>query len=116
MPWSLSNHSLVCPPQEYGPTNPVSQSRPLRLIDRLRQPFGAPPLAQQRGGEYQNSESHSRALRLIVRLGQPFGALLLAQQYGGEYKRIASDNNIIARVRDMAAVRDMMDVRTLEIL
>jgi hypothetical protein len=55
-----------------------------------------------------------RALRLLVRLGQPFGALFLAQQRGGEFKRIASDNNIIARVRDITS--SMMDVRTLEIL
>ncbi|KAG0703280.1 hypothetical protein DFH29DRAFT_917207 [Suillus ampliporus] len=51
----------------------------------------------------------------MVRLGQPFGALFLAQQRGGEYKRIASDHNILARVRDMTSVDDMMDVRTLEI-
>ncbi|KAG2151516.1 hypothetical protein DEU56DRAFT_908357 [Suillus clintonianus] len=63
-----------------------------------------------------DSESHSRALRLIMHLGQPFSALLLAQQRGGEYKRIASDRNIIAQIRDMTAVDDMMDVRTLEIL
>ncbi|KAG1740206.1 uncharacterized protein EDB91DRAFT_1347159 [Suillus paluster] len=63
-----------------------------------------------------DTEPHSRELRLIARLGQPFGALLLAQQRGGEYKRIALDNNIIAQVKDMASVRDMMDVRTLEIL
>jgi hypothetical protein len=52
---------------------------------------------------------------LIVRLGQSFGALLLAQQRGGEYKRIASNRNIIAQVKDLAAVHNMMDVRTLEI-
>jgi hypothetical protein len=63
-----------------------------------------------------DSESYSSALRLIVRLGQPFSAFLLAQQQGGEYKRIASDQNIIAQVKDMAAVRNMMDVRMLEIL
>ncbi|KAG1813687.1 uncharacterized protein BJ212DRAFT_1366578 [Suillus subaureus] len=51
----------------------------------------------------------------MVRLGQAFGALLLAQQRGGEYKRIASDHNIMARVKDMAAVHGM-DIRTLEIL
>ncbi|KAG1731981.1 uncharacterized protein EDB91DRAFT_1152702 [Suillus paluster] len=61
-------------------------------------------------------ESHARASRLIARLGQPFGALLLAQQRVGEYRRIASDNNIIAQVKDVTSVRDMMDVRTLEIL
>ncbi|KAG0708295.1 heterokaryon incompatibility protein-domain-containing protein [Suillus ampliporus] len=61
-------------------------------------------------------DSQSRGLRLVVRPGQPFGALFLAQQRGWEYKRIASDQNIIARVRDMTAVHAMMDVRTLEIL
>nr|AFB76151.1 hypothetical protein [Suillus grevillei] len=61
-------------------------------------------------------DSQSRKLRLIVRLGQPFGALFLAKQRGGEYKRIVSDINIMARVKDMAAVHDMMDIRTLEIL
>jgi hypothetical protein len=60
--------------------------------------------------------SYSRALELIARLGQPFGAFLLAQQQSGEYRRIASDQNIMAQVKDMTAVRDMMDVRTLEIL
>ncbi|KAG0701088.1 hypothetical protein DFH29DRAFT_929025 [Suillus ampliporus] len=61
-------------------------------------------------------DSQSREFRLVVRLGQPFSALLLAQQQGGEYKRIASDRNIIAQVKDVTAVRDMMNVRTLEIL
>ena len=61
-------------------------------------------------------ESPSRELRLIVRLGQPFCALLLAQQPVGEYKRIASDHDIIAQVKNMESVHDMMDVRTLEIL
>jgi len=61
------------------------------------------------------SGSYSRALQLIVRLGQPFGALLLEQQKGGEYKRIASDQTIIAQLKDMTVVRDM-DVRTVEIL
>jgi hypothetical protein len=60
--------------------------------------------------------AHLRALRLIVHLGQPFAAFLLAQQWGREYKRIASDHDIIAQVKNMASVRDVMDVRTLEIL
>ncbi|KAG1814263.1 uncharacterized protein BJ212DRAFT_1362434 [Suillus subaureus] len=63
-----------------------------------------------------DTETHSRALRLIVHFGQPFSAFLLAQQLGGEYKRIASDQHIIAQVKDMAFVCSMMDVRTLEIL
>jgi hypothetical protein len=63
-----------------------------------------------------DSESHERAMRLIVRLGQPFSAFLLAQQRGREYKRIASDQGIIAQVKDADSVDGMMDVRTLEIL
>jgi hypothetical protein len=62
-------------------------------------------------------DSHSRALRLIVRLGQQFSAFLLMQQRGGgEYKRIASDRDIIAQVKDMASIHNMVDVRHLEIL
>ncbi|KAG1850108.1 hypothetical protein C8R48DRAFT_728367, partial [Suillus tomentosus] len=57
-----------------------------------------------------------RALRLLVRLGQPFGAFLLARQRGGEYKRVASDRDIIAQVKDVASDRDLMNVRTIEIL
>jgi hypothetical protein len=68
------------------------------------------------GYESDDSETYLRALRLIVHLGQPFAAFLLAQQWGGEYKRIASDYDIIAQVKDMASVRDLMDVRRLEIL
>ncbi|KAG1815454.1 hypothetical protein EV424DRAFT_1557145 [Suillus variegatus] len=62
------------------------------------------------------SESHSRALQLIVRIGQPFSALLLARQRDGEFKRIASDHDIIAQVKDMASIRYLMDIRTLEIV
>jgi hypothetical protein len=61
-------------------------------------------------------ESHSRAVRLIIRLRQPFSAFLLTQKWGGEYKRIASDQSIIAQVKDMASVHDLMNIRTLEIL
>ncbi|KAG1897950.1 uncharacterized protein F5891DRAFT_956243 [Suillus fuscotomentosus] len=61
-------------------------------------------------------DAHSQALRLIVRLGQPFAALLVAQQRGWEYKRIASDYRIIACVKDMASIENMMDVRMLEML
>jgi hypothetical protein len=75
-------------------------------------PLGGPP----GGFKLLDSESHSRALRFVVRLGQPFWALLLAQQRGGEYKRVASDHSIIAQVKDRVSVRNMMDVRTLEIL
>jgi hypothetical protein len=63
-----------------------------------------------------DSGSYSGALQLIARLGQPFSAIMLAPQRGGEYKRIASDQNVIAQVKDMTAVHDLMDVRTVEIL
>ncbi|KAG1900458.1 uncharacterized protein F5891DRAFT_1034204 [Suillus fuscotomentosus] len=45
-----------------------------------------------------------------------FSALLLAQQYGSEYKRIVLDNHIIAQVRDMTFVDDMVNVRMLDIV
>jgi hypothetical protein len=61
-----------------------------------------------------DSELSDRALRLTAWLEQPFGAFLLARQRSGEYKRIASDNVIIARVRDLSSIPDM--IRTLEIL
>ncbi|KAG2149017.1 uncharacterized protein EDB93DRAFT_1143122 [Suillus bovinus] len=63
-----------------------------------------------------DDELVTRRLRLFVRLTRPFNALLLAQQWGGEYKRIASDDNIVAQVTDLASIDDMMDVRMLEIL
>ncbi|KAG2338552.1 hypothetical protein BDR05DRAFT_969113 [Suillus weaverae] len=77
------------------------------------------PLQDSPGGfpkaqESVDSELSDRALRLTVRLMQPFGAFLLAQQRGGEYKRIASDHDIIAQVKDLSSILDM--VKTLEIL
>jgi hypothetical protein len=61
-------------------------------------------------------DPESQALRFLVRLGHPFGAFLLARQRGGEYKRVASDHDIIAQLKDVAAVQDLMDIRTIEIL
>jgi len=58
----------------------------------------------------------SRALRLLVHLGLPFAAFLLARQRGGEYKRVASERDIIAQVKDVTSVRDLTDVRIIEIL
>ncbi|OAX35520.1 hypothetical protein K503DRAFT_802760 [Rhizopogon vinicolor AM-OR11-026] len=63
-----------------------------------------------------DSEPDSRVSQMIIRLRQPFSAFLLAQQRGVEYKRIASEQNIIARVKDGASIRDVTDVRTLEIV
>ncbi|KAG1817255.1 heterokaryon incompatibility protein-domain-containing protein [Suillus subaureus] len=88
----------------------VNESEPESLLDDM-------PSDSPSEHELVDLGSQSRELRLIVSLGQlPFGALLLAQQRGGEYKRIASDHNIMAQVKHMASVHDMMDVRTLETL
>ncbi|KAG2358620.1 heterokaryon incompatibility protein-domain-containing protein, partial [Suillus spraguei] len=67
------------------------------------------------GGSPVEEEPVSRALRLMVRLGQPFDAFSLAQQRVREYKRIASDYNIVAQVKDITSVDDMV-IRTVEIL
>jgi len=63
--------------------------------------------------ESDDSELSDRALRLAALLQQPFSAFLLAPQRGGEYKRIASDQVIVAQVKDIASI---LDIRTLEIL
>jgi hypothetical protein len=63
-----------------------------------------------------DTDSQLQALQLIVHLGQPFSTLLLAQQHSGEYKRIASNRDIIAQVKDVTSIRNIMDIRTLEIL
>ncbi|KAG2339171.1 TPR-like protein [Suillus weaverae] len=77
------------------------------------------PLQDSPGGfpqtqETVDSELSDRALRLTARLAQPFGAFLLAHQRSGEYKRIAPDHDIIAQVKDLSSIPDM--VKTLEIL
>jgi hypothetical protein len=86
------------------------------LSDSESEEDWSPPVGPLGENEPADHGSYSRALRLIARLRQPFGAFLLAQQQGGEYKRIASDQNIIAQVKDITAIRDTMDIRTLEIL
>ncbi|KAG2361790.1 hypothetical protein BDR07DRAFT_1461248 [Suillus spraguei] len=63
-------------------------------------------------GSAVEEEPGSRALQLMVHLGQPFDAFLLGQQRVGEYKRIASDNSIVAQVKDLASV-DHIDVGTI---
>ncbi|KAG2367096.1 hypothetical protein BDR07DRAFT_1394292 [Suillus spraguei] len=65
--------------------------------------------------KFPGGSSHSQALQLMVRLGQPFDAFLLAQHHVGEYKRIASDQKIVAQVKNIASV-DNMDIGTVEIL
>ncbi|KAG2087183.1 WD40-repeat-containing domain protein [Suillus discolor] len=112
-PGSPSDDPLGLSPLDNEPAGLRSLTREPSLLIRLTQQLGALWLGQQ---EQADSRSHTRELGLVVRLGQPFTALLLAQQRGGEYKRIASECNIIAQVRDMACVDDMMNVRTLEIL
>ncbi|KAG2340698.1 WD40 repeat-like protein [Suillus weaverae] len=112
-PGSPSDDPLGLSPSDNEPAGSQSLTPESNLLIRLGQRLGALWLGQQ---EPAVSRSHTRELRLVVRLGQPFSALLLAQQRGGEYKRITSGCNIIARVRDMTYVDDMMNVRRLEIL
>ncbi|KAG2149048.1 WD40-repeat-containing domain protein [Suillus bovinus] len=112
-PGSPSDDPFGLSPSDNEPVGSQSLTRQSSLLDRLTQRLGTLWLGQQESGD---SRSHTRELGLVVRLGQPFSALLLAQQRGGEYKRIASGCNIIAQVRDMTYVDDMMNVKTLEIL
>ncbi|KAG1897551.1 uncharacterized protein F5891DRAFT_1047850, partial [Suillus fuscotomentosus] len=63
-----------------------------------------------------DSDVHLRSLRLMVHLGQVFSALLVAQQHVGEYKRVASDQYIIAQVKDPASIDITMNIGTLDIL
>jgi hypothetical protein len=106
-PWNRHDLGL---PDFADDAHSVNESEPESLSDNS-------PSESPSENELVDLGSRSRELRLIVSLGQPpFGALLLAQQRGGEYKRIASDHNIMARVKRMASVHDIMDVRTLEIL
>ncbi|KAG1880078.1 hypothetical protein F4604DRAFT_517916 [Suillus subluteus] len=112
-PGSPSDDPLGLSPSDNAPAGSQSLIRESSLLVRLGQHLGALWQGQQ---ELANLQSHMRELELVVRLGQPFSALLLAQQRGGEYKRIASGCNIIAQVRDMTCVDDMMNVKTLEIL
>jgi hypothetical protein len=109
-PWDRSILELHDFEEGFANTESIeSFSRPVSsLLD--------PPVGSLGANSLVDSESFSRELRLIAHLGQPFSAFLLAQQWGGEYKRVASDQNIIAQVKDMTVVRDMMDIRTLDIL
>ncbi|KAG2363744.1 hypothetical protein BDR07DRAFT_888500 [Suillus spraguei] len=67
--------------------------------------------------EILDSGSSERALQLTTRLKQPFRAFLLSQKYGEEYMRIASSHEIIAQVKEMTSIRDMIDcVTTIEVV
>jgi hypothetical protein len=98
------------------PCPQVGRGRPLNLQNHrdcmvtLRITFFLlPPL------QVSPSQSPPRcSMRLIVRLRQPFNALLLAQ-HDGEFRRIASDDDIIAQVKDADTVNGMMVVKTLKI-
>ncbi|KAG0696209.1 hypothetical protein DFH29DRAFT_212618 [Suillus ampliporus] len=106
-PWNRSFLELSDPADDRRSIDDLSVLEP-----PLHDSFGGLP----RDNEPIDMESHPRALRLIVRLGQPFSAFLLARQLSGEYKRIASDRHIIAQIKDMASIHDMMgSIRTLEI-
>jgi len=102
---------------------PFSRTMPIRQQFLLVHPWAHNLLEQHDfSSESSNlavdSESDSRVLRLMIRLEQPFSAFLLAQEWARarEYKRIATDHNIIAQVEGGVWVRNVMDVRTVEIL
>ena len=58
----------------------------------------------------------TQALRFVARLRQPFGALLFEALSRVEYKRVAADSLIIVRVREEAALTDLIDnIRTIEV-
>ena len=48
------------------------------------------------------------AFRLAVRLRQPLGALLLLALGHGQYKRVATDHDIIIRIRDGVSLDDLV--------
>jgi len=56
-----------------------------------------------------------KASRMVVRFRQPLGALLLLDQGYGQYRRVATDHDIIIRVRDEVLLDDMTP-QTLDIL
>lgn len=66
-----------------------------------------PPLDQR--------DTTLKALEMMVRFRQPLGALLLLGQGHGQYMRVATDHDIIIRVRDEVLPDDMI-LRTLDIL
>jgi len=88
-----------------GPSNPADN------VQSIMKDFRTPPSPSLEDNMPPvDFEPGLRALRLIVCLGRPFRAFLLAaaQQWGKEYNRIAADHD----VKDIASVRDLMDVKT----
>ena len=55
------------------------------------------------------------ALKLVVRFRQPLGALLLLAQGHRRYRRVATDHDIVIRVRDEVSLADMI-VQTIDII
>ncbi|KAG9310789.1 hypothetical protein JVU11DRAFT_8639 [Chiua virens] len=66
-------------------------------------------------GSAPTDETPLRASRLVVRFRQPLGAFLLLSQGRRQFKRIATDHEIMIRVREGISLADM-DLRTLEVI
>ncbi|KAG1821955.1 uncharacterized protein BJ212DRAFT_1585845 [Suillus subaureus] len=117
-------HLVVTTEDKLVQFSPARCTRQIFLLDRPRNRYDLELVdftdesqsVDDWSDELGDDELVARGLRLLIRLARPFGALLLAQQRGGEYKRIASDNHIIAQVRDTASVDNLMNIRTLAIL
>jgi len=115
---------LLVRPWDRNLLEPYDSAGPSDFADHDVQPespttedYRTPPSSPLGNNAPVDSESDSHALQLIVRLGQPFRAILLAQsQRGREYNRIAADHDIVAEVKNVTSIRDVMDIRTLEIL
>jgi hypothetical protein len=123
-PWpTIQTFLLVCPWNRYF-LELTDSAEPPDVADHAESEkdyWSAPesplPDSPREFSEAQESvdlELRDRALRLAAHLEQPFSAFLLAQQHGGEYKRIVSDHDVIAQVKDLSSIPNM--VKTLEIL
>ena len=60
-------------------------------------------------------DDYTRALRVVVRVEQPFSALLLEQTSDGKFRRIAAEQDIVVRPRQIACSKDVQTA-VLEVL
>jgi hypothetical protein len=84
-----------------------------RSIASVSLPDSGPPLPHNPPPDQRDTTL--KALKMMVRFRQPLGALLLLAHGHGQYRRVATDHDIIIRVRDEALPENML-LRTLDIL
>lgn len=70
--------------------------------------------AQEPAVDARGADAALKAPRLVVRFKQPLGALLLLALGRRQYRRVATDHEIVVRVRDEVSL-DSMELRTLDI-